>query len=439
MSAAGESGLAAGRAALVWVTAGMLARNLLRGLVKLLVAGLLAPRAFGVLRSVYSLFQLVASLAEFGLNSALVTFVSAALGRGDQRERDRILQVILCLDAIILLVVFGFGALFAAPITRWALGDETLTVYVRVAFFAVGGQIGWNYLSSYLSAHRAFGKLALFLPSLPALMLVTALVLVGVDRFDFGTGILIYLLAPAAAVALWWLALRGEGLRRPVFDRAWAAKIVRFSRWTFATSLASSVRSNANTLLIKSPRLSGSLAAGEAAAGVYAFGSDLAAEVTVFSESLMAVLLPKAASLREPGQLRTFLGQAYRNLALLLPALALLMFLADPLLRLLGAVSASYLAYLPAIPVFMILYSSALFSIAAIPARTVLYALGLPRFEARVEIVSALLVVAGSILVIPVHGIEGAAWVLFGQRLAVWLILLGYTLARLGRSGSEAG
>ncbi|MEM7394513.1 MAG: hypothetical protein AAF492_19440 [Verrucomicrobiota bacterium] len=66
------------------VMTGTFLRNLLRGLLKLIVAGLLTPQVFGVLNAVYSTFRLFAGLADFGLNYAMVTLASAAIRKKDE-------------------------------------------------------------------------------------------------------------------------------------------------------------------------------------------------------------------------------------------------------------------------------------------------------------------------------------------------------------------
>ena len=52
------------------------------------------------------------------------------------------------------------------------------------------------------------------------------------------------------------------------------------------------------------------MAAGELNAGLYSFGQDLAGEVTVFSQSLLTVLLPKASGKENPAKLRKFVVSA---------------------------------------------------------------------------------------------------------------------------------
>ena len=64
------------------VMGGSFSSNLLGGIFKILMAGFLAPQAMGILRSIYSFFRIVTHLADFGLDHAMVTFVSAAVRKG---------------------------------------------------------------------------------------------------------------------------------------------------------------------------------------------------------------------------------------------------------------------------------------------------------------------------------------------------------------------
>ena len=66
---------------------------------------------------------------------------------------------------------------FRVRIATRLLGDATLTLYVRLAFVAVGGQLLWRFISTSFSAKQEFRKLAGFLTTVPVLMLN--------GRFDF--------------------------------------------------------------------------------------------------------------------------------------------------------------------------------------------------------------------------------------------------------------
>ncbi|MBN2498628.1 MAG: oligosaccharide flippase family protein [Deltaproteobacteria bacterium] len=413
----------ADRADLAKVLAGTLARNLLRGALKLLVAGFLAPSALGVLRSVYSLFQIAVRLAEFGLEYALVTFLSAARSAGDRTGQTRILDTVLALELAISAGILLVGVLLAPQIASGLLGDRSLALWVRVAFSAVGGQLLWGYLSSYLTSRQDFARLAAYLACMPALMLLAAASLVGLGCFDTSAAILVYLLAPAATVLIWWLIARRPRFR-PAWDGPTARRVVRFSRWIYLTSACSALRNHGNTLLVKSPALAGSVARGEMDAGLYAFGADLAGEIAILSESLMLVLLPKASGLSRQ-QLGPFLARAYRTVAVLLIPVALLALLARPLLQLLGWIKASYLDYLPSLSIFYLLLLGGLFSLAAIPLRSVLYALERPEIEARLEALMLVLMLGSSAALIPHYGGVGAALAMLGQRaiscLALWI------------------
>ena len=66
------------------VVTGNLARAVLRGALKIVVAGFLTPSALGIYRSIFSLFKMATSYSDLGLDYALTTFVSAAIKKGDQ-------------------------------------------------------------------------------------------------------------------------------------------------------------------------------------------------------------------------------------------------------------------------------------------------------------------------------------------------------------------
>ncbi len=215
-------------------------------------------------------------------------------------------------------------------------------------------------------------------------------------------------------------------------------RVLRFSGWVYLESVASTTRNNINPLLLKNATLSGSVAAGELNAGLYSFGSDLANEIAIFSKSLLTVLLPKASSKSTPAELRRFVNKAHRHLLLLLVPLALLGFAAKPFIMVLGAIKASYLAYLPSLSVFAILYAGALFSVASVPIRTVLYSLERPQVIVRIEMITIVILVLGCVIIIPVYGSIGAAVMVCIQRVLGFLMLISWGGLILRRAEAEA-
>ncbi len=417
------------------VVAANLARNGLRGVTKLVIAGALAPRGMGVLRSVYAIFKLLTAAVDLGLNHALLSLAPAATARGDAGQADRIVKSVFGLRIVTAAGFLVAGAFAAGPIARWVLGDPALTGWVLVAFAAASGQTIWKFVSGHLSAAQRFDRLALFLITAPLLMLAAVSALAALGRLGLGAAIVVYLCAQTVAVALWW-----PWVDRSFLRAAWSAatvrRVARFGGWVYLSRLATTSRSQLNPLLLKHPRLSGSLAAGETSAGLYAFGDELADELTVLSESLYMVLMPRAGAKTSPAALRGFVRRCYRNLAWLLVPLTIPLFLFRPFVTLLGRLHPVYLEYLPSANVFVVLYATGLLSLAMIPLRSALYALERPRVDSYLETAGVVLLIAGSIAVIPRYGYVGAALVALAVRVVVLVGLTAYGVPLLRRLGS---
>lgn len=418
---------------LATVLSGALTRNLLRGALKLLVAGVLVPGALGVVRSVYALFKVVTRLTDLGLDYAAITLSSTALGRGDRDEADRTFSNVLALKLFIGLAVLLVGNLLAERITPWVLGDARLTPYARMAFLAVGGQLMWGYIHSHLTTRQRFAAVALFLTTVPVLMLAAFFGLNLAGLFSVNTAILLYLFAPAATVILWWSLAGSDLVRVPSWSGPVVERIVRFSRWIYGSNMVSATRAHLNPLLLKNPHLSGSIVAGEVSAGIYGFGHDLASELTMFSHTLITVLLPEASGNPAPGKLLRFVRRGYLHLLPLLAVLSLLLFTAEPFILFLAWIKPSYIEYLPSVNTFKVLYVSGLVSIATLPIQIALYAAKLPQMETYVELATVPILIVGSLVLIPRHGTIGAALALLAQRTAASFVLLVWGFVRLKR------
>lgn len=421
------------------VISGNLVRNGLRGVFKLLVAGFLTPQAFGILRSVYSLFKMTTALADFGLDNSMVRFVAKCISEEKLQQKKAVLETVLVLKLIIIVCFLVVGLLAAEYVAHWILGDPNLILYVYLVFFAIGGQLLWKFLAGYLSSHQNFSMLAYFYITTPIIMLFIALVLIIQDRFDMHAGILIYLFTPLLTAIFWSPVLKHDVRVVPILSGALAKRITRFSRWIYLSNVASATRNHANILMLKSPWLSGNQEQGELSAGLYGFGQDLAGEITILSQSLLTILIPKTSAKSSIHEMKALLIKSYKHIVIFIVPIGLLVFLAEPLIQLLGIVLPRFLDYLPAVPVFMILYLGSLFAIAALPMQSVLYALGAPHVEANIQLLMVVFLVVSSLFLIPNYGHIGAASAVFMQRFAVFLLLLIYGLNHMNKLEARGG
>lgn len=418
------------------VIGGMLSHNFLRGVTKLIVAGLLTPQAFGALRAVYSFFKISASVVGFGLDYAITTFAPSEIENNNQYEKSKLLKTTIFIKTVAVFLFGAMGLFFTDKIALDLLGDPKLEFYVKLVFFALLGQTLWKYCRSHLSAHQHFSKVGIFLATAPVIMLSVMLVLVATNRFNLTTIIVIYLFAPTLTTLIWWPIIIRDFAKSPIIDNILVKKIVRFSRWIYVSNLSATIRGHANPILLKNPTLSGSIATGELNAGLYSFGNDLAGEITIISQSLTTVLLPKASSKANVTELKRFVKKAYKGLSLLILPLILPFFFIKYVILLLGMIKPSYLDYLPALDVFRILYAAGLFSIISIPMKAVCYALHLPKVEANVEMMFVIIMIVGGIILIPTYGIKGAAIMVFIQRFVSFLVVTSYGAIKLNQSES---
>ncbi len=144
-------------------------------------------------------------------------------------------------------------------------------------------------------------------------MLGVLIVLVGSNRYNLTTVVIIYLFAPTLATLFWWPVIMRDFVKSPIIDNILVKKIIHFSRWIYLSNLSSTIRGHANPILLKNPTLSGSIASGELNAGLYSFGNDLAGEITIISQSLTTVLLPKASGKANIIELKRFVKKPIKD------------------------------------------------------------------------------------------------------------------------------
>jgi len=366
----------------------------------------LGPERFGMLMIVL-VTPLLASQFEFGITSSGVRRMAAMLATGKVDAGGTLFTLAIVLGAI----GFVIGAavwVAAAPLGQWlgfaqVLGEGSAIVLVRWC-------AAWAALTMGLALPGLLAR------SAQALALITAVQTCGAIILWLGALLLArsnrplsdivalgIVLSVISTVAVIFAASRHVDWRGPLkFDSAVLIPDLRFSAGMFASQIAGALVYQCDRLLV-------SAVSSPATAGAYALCTNLANKTLSAVVALSAFAYPHAAGLHAQGDAARLAGllQALDRAVIVIVAPLLLpgLLLAGPFLSLwLGGYGTAELA-----TVFRILWCGFAINAFSVPVGTVLAAHGIAGLAARFAWLTALIVMSGILLLVPLWGARGAA------------------------------
>jgi len=348
-------------------------------------------------------------MLDLGMGTALVRFLSSALGRGEIAESRNLIQASVAFNCIVGAVGFGvmllLGLVFAPTLfdlTGNQLGAARFALLVSGAAFAFG------------TVGRAFSAVPLALQRngvTAAVGIVFATLGAGTSAAIVTSGLgLRWLVGAYALIDVIGLAVSMVVARRilpglrfsPQWDRARIRRLITFSGWIFLANISAFVIFQFDRLML------GALAS-VSAVTYYAVPSSMASYLLAATISLAGIIIPAAGDLIARGELHR-VERLYRRstrLCLLfvgsvgIPAV----FFAHPLLALwLG----HHFAAKSTTILQILVVTFILFSLTVIPYN-MLVAGGFPRIVGVLNLGIAMLNVILIFVLIPPYGAKGAA------------------------------
>jgi O-antigen/teichoic acid export membrane protein len=352
----------------------------------------------------YALLSLLGLLSLAGFRAAMTRFVAMDLADGDTGRLRGTLRLGLGLTTLFSVVVGGLLALLA-PAVAAIMDDPALVAGVRivaltlpaacVADAALSASQGWRTQRPFALIGRIGEPIGRFALTAVAVALGT-----GYQGALWAGAATAWL---AALAACWWLLrrtgreLRAAGRARPAYR---VKEIFSFSMVSWVSALAATGLIWAGTLLL------GVLASQEEV-GTYSVATRLVTLAVFVMAPINATFTPHMAHLFHTGQ-RSEASRAYGSatrwiLTLSAPAFVMLVVLPEQLLSYFGE------AYVAAATVTVVLAVGQLVSAAAGPCGTVLNMSGRVGLNMADNLAVLVLAVVLNLVLIPEHGVLGAA------------------------------
>jgi O-antigen/teichoic acid export membrane protein len=371
------------------------------------------PSAYGEIMLGAAMVSILAPIASLGIPYAVARQLAHAKDGSDRR--NLVLSAVTM--AIPLSIVAGVALFLAAPVISIGLGDTAMTEVLRFfsAYLAVA--IVSGVLGALFQGDENMLPTTLFNGILSPLLFLAAIIVL----FSFGASLTAALVAYVVSSAIALACLSAYTVRaRARFLKVQAgaklpglmeSKAIRnlmlFSLPLTMMGVASVVTGNVDTLLLGYFKQSTTLV------GTYSAVLTMARLLTLGVGAFSAIMIPVASRLHKNQDMKE-LGQSYATmtkwiLCVFVPLYLIFMILPSPTLLLVYGPVTGTPAYATAPTVLRILATGTILTCLIGPAQSVLIGLGKVRLLFYDTIVSASIDLFGSLILIPIWGIYGAA------------------------------
>jgi O-antigen/teichoic acid export membrane protein len=381
-------------------------------LTAVLVARALGPEGFGIYSLALISATLLAQLPGPGVDMSAVR-VSARYRAHDLERAREVLLVAALAKAGLSFVLALAGVALAGPLAATFLEHPQGVTALRYAALSAGAIGMTEYMLATLQSGERFGRMLFVSLATAALKLLPVALLWAAGTLTLGNALALFLAAAYAGLLLsilisWrmWAGAIRHG--REIFR-----DLLAFSRWLIVAMLLGALTSNLDVLAL-------TYLAGAGPAGLYNAGRTLTLPLAFAGGALGAVLLPRLSALTD----RARVVSAVRQMTLYSAAatavvVAGLMMLAPLILRIVYGAS-----YAEAVAIFQVLTLAYAVQVITWPALTMEMVFDRPDVVAWVIGAVLCLTAVGYLVVVPLAGMLGAAWVFLAGAIVQFIAYL---------------
>ena len=361
---------------------------------------------------------LVLAIAEFGLPSAIIKFLSTSTD--DKKKIGNVLQASIFIKFISIVILF-----LMSIVLYYVYREDLLSIFIIVTGGIIVSFVG--FFESIFVSFRYYLALSIWNPltniiRILSLFFVAASVELPLTYIDI---LVIFTLSPIFIFILFflifprdklfWSSENSDSLKKEILE------ITKFNFWAFLATIFAITSDRLEIFMIHKFHSSDEVA-------IYGTALQLFSGFVIILSTLTSLVYPRLASqVNTPEFKSTLIKSCFAGSALaflLLPGF----FLAEPILNFIFQNK-----YQDSIPVFKILYPNYLCQLIFAPLGIALFAMGKPQILA---VLALLRLVFGYILdsaLIPEFGVIGASTSFFLGQIISWLVLVGYFWASFWR------
>jgi len=368
-------------------------------LTAVLVARALGPESFGIYSLALISATLLAQLPGPGADMSAVR-VSARYRAHDPERAREVLLVAALAEASVSLIVALVGIALAGPLAATFLEHPQGATALRCAVLSAGAIGMTEYMLATLQAGEHFGRMLFVSLATATLKLLPVGLLWAAGTLTLPIALALFVAAAYAGLLLSMLMSWHMWAGAIRHGRDTLRELLAFSRWLIAAMLLGALTSNLDVLAL-------TYLAGAAPAGLYSAGRTLTLPLAFAGGALGAVLLPRLSAMTDRARVVSAVRQmTLYSAAATAVAVAGLMLLAPLIMRIVYGAS-----YSEAAVIFQVLTLAYGVQLITWPALTMEMVFDRPDVVAWVIGAVLCLTAAGYVVIVPLAGMLGAAWV----------------------------
>lgn len=378
---------------------------------------LLSKTENGYLQYYLGFLPIVLAIAELGIPSAIVKYLSPITENLDEIGNLMEATLLIKLGSFLVLLFIGILA-------NLIFEMDILILFVLITGGTITSFV--TYFESIIVSYRNYYKLALWNP-LGNLMKLSLLYVVNQyspKPLSYLDILVIFSFSPLLIFGIYFILtsnipFKWSGELGNVFKRL--RELSFFNLWAFLASIFAILSDRMELFFLKQYR-------NPEAVAIYGTTLQLFSGFVIIFSTFNSLVLPGLSVAKEGKDFNRLLGKSILGgfflAVLLFPGL----FLAEPILNFLFQAK-----YTESIPVFKILYPNYLLQLLFAPLGIALFAMGKPKILAMLAFIRLVSGVFLDLYLIPEYGITGAGMAFFLGQIISWLVLLGYFWATLWR------
>lgn len=377
----------------------------------------LGPEVYGLVWVAITTFILVADLADLGVNTGIINFVSKHL-QSDISQSYRFMKLALKIKVLIWILTASLGVFLAPLIARSILLKSELTFSLQLAFIGVGGALLFSFVTNSLLAFQKYlpwGLMTIFTNAFRLLLILVLLVMI---KLDESSALISYIISPLIGFFVGLMFLPANFFKVKKEDQV-AKEFFSYNRWIAMVTILGAVILRMDTYLV-------ARFLSIAEVGIYSVASQLSMVVPQIIFALATVVAPKLASLASDEMAKKYLIKLQKFCL----GIAILGLLGLPLANL--AIPNFYgFEYQGAIAPFTILLFAQLLFLISIPAhQAIFYYFSQPQIFVYSTLAQLLILTLVGFWLIPIYGLMGAAWAVLSGTLFNFIVPLIWVINR---------
>lgn len=377
----------------------------------------LSTAELGIFAIVVSFTEIVNELFEFGFDTATVTSGARHISSSNNDKVVAIVRANLLLKLVLSLLLLVAGFVLAGTISEVIFKTSEFESAILLGFCSIPGIMFFDIVISVLRMEQSFLTYALLRGGSALLMLGLIMLFYLNNLLTLPVAIAVYILFIPLITAITGILLRFRKYSTHANGIITSGiELLGFGKWIYLANITEAMRLKLNHFILIKLASATNL-------GYYYAADRFAEALILLSTTLSTLLLPKASSLTDKNELRTFTIKSIQVVSLIsIPALLILPF-SEKIISVFFGVQ-----YIPATFPFILLYISLIIEIVCKPLVFALFSLGDSRVVFKQNMITVLFLFTASVYLVPGYSSSGAAFSLLIARLAgnIYILREGY-------------